>query len=334
MSAKPEVFVALTLAEARARSLEEQKLLLIDVSADWCQPCKHMNCTTWRAPDVVSWVHRNAIAVQLESDADVAALSVQAFPTLILERAGVELDRTSGAKNADALIKWLDNARSGRTELDALRDVPLEDIRGRYQLAKTLISLGHDDEATKVCVWLWRHALEYEPSWVGVRGSFFIGTITEMVERNASSRARFAELRDEALQRRDKRLGFLDWVNLCGLLDDTLPIVEWLSAITPETASRLGVLRNRTVWEASERHDRWADFGRLIIDAAALIRDDHASTQRNIEALDEDYREHMHEVMTNGVRDFAEVMRASLIAADRSGEADALVVVVRELRLS
>ena len=39
---KPQVFSDLSLAEAKAKSVEQEKILLVDVTADWCLTC-HLN---------------------------------------------------------------------------------------------------------------------------------------------------------------------------------------------------------------------------------------------------------------------------------------------------
>lgn len=108
--AKPQVFSELSLAEAKTRAVEQKKILLVDATADWCQPCKLMERTTWVDPEVISWIKLNAIAIQVDVDrqpAEAEELHIQAMPTIILFNGDIELDRTMGYKDAPGLLDWL-----------------------------------------------------------------------------------------------------------------------------------------------------------------------------------------------------------------------------------
>lgn len=109
-NAKPQVFSELSLAEAKAKAVEQEKILLVDATADWCQPCKAMERTTWVDPEVIAWINLNAIAIQVDVDrqrAEAKELNIQAMPTIIVFKDGRELDRVVGYKNASELLAWL-----------------------------------------------------------------------------------------------------------------------------------------------------------------------------------------------------------------------------------
>lgn len=107
---KPQVFSALSFVEAKAKAVEQDKILLVDATADWCQPCKAMERTTWVDPEVIAWINLNAIAIQVDVDRqreDAKELEIQAMPTIIVFKDGIEFDRVVGYKNASELLAWL-----------------------------------------------------------------------------------------------------------------------------------------------------------------------------------------------------------------------------------
>ena len=109
-NATPQVFSELSLAEAKAKAVEQDKILLVDATADWCQPCQVMERTTWVDPEVISWIKLNAIAIQVDVDRqrEVAKeLDIQAMPTIIVFKDGREFDRIIGYHDAAELLAWL-----------------------------------------------------------------------------------------------------------------------------------------------------------------------------------------------------------------------------------
>ena len=105
-NAKPQVFSELSLAKA----VEQGKILLVDATADWCQPCQVMERTTWVDPEVISWIKLNAIAIQVDVDrqkVEAQELRIEAMPTIILFKDGIELARTEGYRDAAGLLAWL-----------------------------------------------------------------------------------------------------------------------------------------------------------------------------------------------------------------------------------
>lgn len=108
--AKPQIFAEISLAEAKAKAVEQDKFLLVDATADWCQPCKVMERTTWVDPEVISWIKLNAIAIQVDVDrqrTEAKELNIQAMPTIIVYKDGSELARVVGYQDASKLLAWL-----------------------------------------------------------------------------------------------------------------------------------------------------------------------------------------------------------------------------------
>ena len=180
---KPPVFRELSFEAAQQAARSEKKWLLVDFTAEWCAPCKNMDATTWRDPSVEKWLNANTVPIQIDVDHDPAAqrFAVRSMPTVLILDGDTEVDRTSGARPADKLLSWLSDLRAGRTELDSLRLEAKGDLQARFNLSRVLHSKGLADEATTEAVWLWDHALETEPAWLGVRLSFLIAHFKELL---------------------------------------------------------------------------------------------------------------------------------------------------------
>lgn len=62
--------------ETFALAAEQNKLILLDISAQWCQFCKKMKAVTYQNPDVVKIINDNYIAINadIETTDDVKRL--------------------------------------------------------------------------------------------------------------------------------------------------------------------------------------------------------------------------------------------------------------------
>jgi len=115
---------------------------------------------------------------------------------------------------------------------------------GRMQLARALASAGKLDEATDAYSWLGEHMLEHEPAMVGVRFSFMLAEIGDLVARHPPARAKFATLRDAAApQPESASASFDDWVALNQALGE--PEKPCTGSIANGSVSRRDERRNR-----------------------------------------------------------------------------------------
>ncbi len=62
--------------ETFALAAEQNKLVLLDISAQWCQFCKKMKAVTYQDPEVIKIINDNYIAINadIETTADVKML--------------------------------------------------------------------------------------------------------------------------------------------------------------------------------------------------------------------------------------------------------------------
>jgi thiol-disulfide isomerase/thioredoxin len=337
-------FETIDFDTAQARAIERGRYLVVASTGASCPPCRMMERATWPSKLVRAWLAAHAVCIRFDTDEDpelAKRLSIESNPTVIAFRDGRELDRVVGARDPAPLVAWLEGVRAGRTETDVLRDAVAanpNDVDARYALADIHMQAGRCDEALAELLWLWEHVLEHRPSMVGVRSSFMLGEIGDLITVHPPARVAFAAIRDreeEAL--RSPESDASDFIDLCVALDEEDRVLRWLDGPGAEILGRdrvPGTIVHRVAPILVER-GRWDDLCRLYEGAVPRLRERHQQMTRTFATMppnEEGYEvEEMREASFDTIRSDAARMSRAFRMAGRADEADAIVAEVRRL---
>lgn len=214
---------------------------------------------------MIDYFSKNVLAIQVDVDEQselAEKLGIKAMPTVIVFGPEGERDRVVGYKTAPELIAWLDGLREGKSELDHLRaKAETGDIESRYDLARSLMQSGKPEEAEELFLTLWRDMEGTE--WSGVRYSYLLSDLAELVEQSPSARAKLEALRKEAYQRGS----LADWFHLSSTLGHTEELVAW------EPTSPLPGVLESSYFDFLVNAGHRAKAGRLLNNPAESAKD-------------------------------------------------------------
>jgi thioredoxin 1 len=100
------------LNEQNYKTFTEGELVLVDVWATWCGPCKMISPIV----DEISSDYQGKLSVgKLDADANretVTELGVRNIPTILLYKNGVVVDKSTGAITKQKLVEMIDKQLS------------------------------------------------------------------------------------------------------------------------------------------------------------------------------------------------------------------------------
>lgn len=81
-------FSDLNVPQATNEARDSNKLVFVDVMADWCAPCKQMEQTTFQDSSLSELVNKHFVAVRLNIDHDSLGIrrhyTVSEYPTILI----------------------------------------------------------------------------------------------------------------------------------------------------------------------------------------------------------------------------------------------------------
>ena len=100
------------LEGALQKAKAENKLVLVDIYAEWCAQCKELDEKTWPDAGVKAWIEKNAVPVRIDTDKrrpDLAKkLEIRSYPSVILlDGDGREVRRSLGFQKPETMLKFL-----------------------------------------------------------------------------------------------------------------------------------------------------------------------------------------------------------------------------------
>jgi thioredoxin-related protein len=185
----PAGFVAVPVAEARAQARAQDRVLLLDFSTPACEPCRRL-AETWADPKVREWIAAHAVAVRVDPEVERAIAAehrVDAYPTVVFLAAdGAEIGRILGHVDAAGMLR----------RVGELGDAQSKDFKVRQGLAAALREKGDHAGALEHYLWCWDEGVKHNPSFVGVRSSFFLRELAEFARDYAPAREALEARRD------------------------------------------------------------------------------------------------------------------------------------------
>jgi len=113
----PKTWLEQDFEGALKKAKAENKLVLVDIYAEWCAQCKELDEKTWPNVAVREWIAKNAIAVRIDTDAKRKDLQpifkITGYPTVMLMDAeGKEVrPRLMGFEKPEAMLGWLEGRK-------------------------------------------------------------------------------------------------------------------------------------------------------------------------------------------------------------------------------
>ncbi len=113
------------LIDAQAEARSQDKLVLINFTADWCSPCRKMKQFVYSRDDVVELIGADFVPVKMDMTAPApedpqsyaaAEMQIKGLPTLVAaDPDGREIGRVSGPLDPADMKNWLSAMTAGQS---------------------------------------------------------------------------------------------------------------------------------------------------------------------------------------------------------------------------
>ena len=187
-------FHDLSFDEALELAAAEEKVVFVDFFTTWCAPCKEMDATTFKNPDVAAWLAENTVALKVDAEANetnrtlVQRYGVRSFPNYVFVSPNGDLmDRITGKRPPGQFIEDGKSALRGENAIAraqaALAAGNPEDPSLRSRLADAYAELGQDQDALREYLWCFDVGMKNTEGYYGVRLSYLLSDIERLGRR-------------------------------------------------------------------------------------------------------------------------------------------------------
>ncbi|MBK8451551.1 MAG: thioredoxin family protein [Saprospiraceae bacterium] len=111
-----------SLNAAKQKAVLENKIIILEFTAKWCMPCRHMEKTVFENSAVKKFLEQHAVLYKVDIDEQKKLkeeYKIEVLPTTILMRAsGKILSRKEESFNAESFIAWVE----GHLELKTAKE--------------------------------------------------------------------------------------------------------------------------------------------------------------------------------------------------------------------
>jgi thioredoxin 1 len=230
-------FGELGFEAAAAKAKSENKLLVVDFTANWCPPCKRMDELTWPDAALGKWLFERAVAIQVDVDeqTDLARkFGFTAVPTVIVLRNDEELGRFTGFRGPEDVLKWGESLLLSAIPADLVPESDAEALsaalvravvagnaaEAHHVSAQKEMKAGRFAEALEDFLKTWDYSRNSK-GWMGVRHSYLLSDIRKLADVHAPAKEALHDLLERAQANIDSvwPITWLDWIEWTSLCD-------------------------------------------------------------------------------------------------------------------
>ncbi len=139
------IFSGKTLDEALVEAAKSDKLVFIDVYADWCMPCKILEKDVFSVAEVGNYMNKNFVNIKLDHDNEsnkklIKKYKVTALPTLLfLDKDGELVQKIVGMKDVKGFLSTAKIATGDEKTFDEMWDIYKKNPKDLVIMQKMLV---------------------------------------------------------------------------------------------------------------------------------------------------------------------------------------------------
>lgn len=337
MAADP-LFKDLKFEDALVKADQEGKVVFVDFYTDWCGPCKLLDKTTWRDPNVIEFLNQYTIPLKINAEGKRNISSryhIQAYPSLAyINPDGKLLSMTKGYKTSDVLMREARQILGASISLtnvaNMVKGSHAENPMMRMKYGRMLLSQNRYKAAQEQLMWAWDHGVEKNDTFADVRNTFLVDDLKQLCDSFEPAKAQLSErilpLQEQVKGGNASTSAIWELVNLnkaLGQGKQSLVLFDQLREKHPETARELGLAAYDHFLETK----RYQDADSLQAAKARIVLDLQTYSQRNQTAANLPAKQKEASIKGNRmqlVRDMGKTYQL-LLGLNRPGDAADLV---------